>query len=350
MNRPASRLVIRADAGPDIGYGHVMRCIALGQAWQARYGTVLFVTRHMPRQLQRRLAAERFEIRRLNVVDDRQSDVQNLLKIIHRGNHRAVVADGYQFGSAWQRAVQQAEIPLLVIDDYAHLEHYSADLILNQNPHASDELYRGKFSGDRLLTGSRYALLRSEFLQSSLANQQPASTPRLLVTLGGFDPGGVTGRVVRALEMLAPESFQATVVSPGADIESGRSEIAIVPFGSNMAELIANCDLAVCAGGSTNWEMSLLGVPRMVIVLAENQQDIAGQLDRLGCCHNLGWHDDVTAEQICTALRELISDQTGRQAMAAANRQLVDGQGASRVCEVLAQWPLTARQNRRRVS
>ncbi len=350
MTQPASRLLIRADAGPDIGYGHVMRCIALGQAWQSRYGPVSFVTRHMPHPLQQRLTAERFEIQRLTDVEDRQSDAQEVLKIIHCGNHRAVVADGYRFGSAWQLALQQADIPLLVIDDYAHLDHYSADVILNQNPHAGDDLYRGKFSGDRLLTGCRYALLRSEFLQSSRPNRRPPSTPRLLVTLGGFDPGGVTRRVVRALEMLSPESFQATVVSPGADVESGRSEIAIVPFASNMAELIANCDLAVCGGGSTNWEMSLLGVPRVVIVLAENQQDIAGRLDRLGCCRNLGWHDDVTAEQICTALRALISDRTGRRAMAAANWQLVDGQGARRVCEVLADWPLTDRQDRRRVS
>lgn len=330
------RLVIRADANREIGYGHVMRCIALGQAWQDNNGSVTFLSRALPLSVSTRLQSEGFQIRQLEKLEP-VAEARMIACEIESLQPCAVAADGYQFDEAWQATVTRTGIPLLVIDDYVHLKSYPANLVLNPNLHASEQMYRGRLAG-QLLAGCQYALLRKEFLQivGSPPHRLSGRNLQLLVTLGGYDPGGVTRRVIAGLEMLASSGLSVTVVSPIDGIVSRSPGITIVPFLNDMAKLMAECELAICAGGSTNWEMCLLGVPRLVVVLAENQRDIAASLQRAGCCRDLGWHADLSAAQISDQLRELIDDMPGRRAMATANRNVVDGRGAQRVCEVLA--------------
>jgi spore coat polysaccharide biosynthesis predicted glycosyltransferase SpsG len=98
-----------------------------------------------------------------------------------------------------------------------------------------------------------------------------------------------------------------------------------------MPELMAWADIAIAAGGSTNWELAFMGLPSIVITIADNQQAIAAELDRQGVIINLGWHQDVTIEQIVLVLRELIGDRHKREDMSQKGCKLVDGNGASRV-------------------
>ncbi|MFN5862359.1 MAG: glycosyltransferase, partial [Pseudanabaena sp.] len=99
----------------------------------------------------------------------------------------------------------------------------------------------------------------------------------------------------------------------------------------NMDELMAWADIAIAAGGSTNWELAFMGLPSIVITIADNQKAIAAELDRQGAIINLGWHQDVTIEQIGLVLRELIGDRPKRETMSKKGRELVDGNGAKRV-------------------
>ena len=90
-------------------------------------------------------------------------------------------------------------------------------------------------------------------------------------------------------------------------------------------------EIMIAAGGSTNWELAFMGLPSIVITIADNQKAIAAELDRQGVIINLGWHQDVTIEQISFALQELISDRPKRETMSKKGRELVDGNGAKRV-------------------
>ncbi len=51
---------------------------------------------------------------------------------------------------------------VLAVDDYGHAGHYTADLVLNQNLHAREELYQDREAHTRLLLGNRFALLRCD--------------------------------------------------------------------------------------------------------------------------------------------------------------------------------------------
>ena len=104
---------------------------------------------------------------------------------------------------------------------------------------------------------------------------------------------------------------------------------------ANMADLMSSCQLAVSASGSTLWELFALGVPRVVLSLAQNQVPLAQAAAEHGAAINMGDAADLDPEDLTKACERLIEDQTARQAQADAGRALVDGQGALRVAQAL---------------
>jgi UDP-2,4-diacetamido-2,4,6-trideoxy-beta-L-altropyranose hydrolase len=343
-------LLIRADGDSKIGFGHVMRCLALAQYWRTQQGPVTFACHSLAKPVARRLQVESFPMKWIAAPIGSAADAAELHRLGTEAGIAAVVLDGYDFGSDYQLRLAGGEFTRVVLDDYAHLDHYHADLIVNQNAGVDPQLYRQRLTNGDVLLGPRFALLRQELLAShetgtrdqtgthdqvgTLENTGKLDTTghgiRLLVTLGGFDVGPLTQSLIDALEMLSSTyGLHVKLLSPLPGLQIRDPRIDLVPFADNMAELYAWADMAVCAGGSTNWEMSYFGIPRLVIVLAENQRGIAEALQRTGCCLNAGWFESLTTVGLRNAMAALIHmDLT---AMRAANRTLVDGRGAERV-------------------
>src|ERR1700733_9285248 len=173
-------LVIRADATTQMGTGHLMRCVALAQAWQAQGGECVFITAcDSPGLLQR--------IRKTGAGLISINDSFDLGPFLNMTGAR-VVLDGYHFDPQYQRRIQSLGLPLLVIDDLAHLPHYYADAVVNQNTYANRLHYSCEPSA-RLLMGTRYALLRNDFRQwAGVAGETRPRVENILVTFGGSDP------------------------------------------------------------------------------------------------------------------------------------------------------------------
>ena len=94
-------------------------------------------------------------------------------------------------------------------------------------------------------------------------------------------------------------------------------------------------DMAICAGGSSNWEMSYFGVPRIILVLAENQNSIAEHLAAHDLCINLGDHQANTPKTIGRSVCWLAHDRAKREQMSLASQQMIDGQGVERLFQIL---------------
>ena len=334
-------LIIRADASTTIGTGHIMRCIALAQAWQDQGGKVVFLLAHKPSALENKLRSQGMEVSYLSVEAGSDEDAQQTVDFIQQFAAQWVVVDGYHFWAAYQKFIKDFGISLLFIDDYGHADHYFADLVLNQNIAANQDLYINRETYTKLLLGTEYALLRREFWK--WRDWQRVVNPiasKILITLGGSDPDNVTLKVIQALNLLNKDNLEVNVVIGGSnphyeclqrEAADASSAISLHRNVSNMPELMAWADLAIAAGGSTNWELAFMGLPSIVITIADNQKAIVAELDRQGVIINLGWHQDVTIEQIGLVLRELIGDRHKREDMSQKGRKLVDGNGASRV-------------------
>src|SRR3990170_4043751 len=181
-------MVLRADAGPDIGAGHLFRCLALGQAWLDAGGHVIVVTATREGAHLARLRREGFETRRTAAVFPDPSDVRGLTRVLAARPGAWVVVDGYSFDGEYHEKILEAGGRLAVIDDTAHLPRYDVHVVVNQNLHATERRYvRG--SRTRLLLGPRYALLRREFRKFRRPEKPAPRIGRLLlITMGGSDP------------------------------------------------------------------------------------------------------------------------------------------------------------------
>jgi spore coat polysaccharide biosynthesis predicted glycosyltransferase SpsG len=124
-------LCIRADADARMGIGHVMRCIALAQAWQDEGGKVVLVSAADSPALLERLKSERIKVTRSRGLPGSIEDAQDLVKQAGATRATWVVLDGYHFGPEYRSIIKKADLKLMVIDDLADSDLSMSDLILN---------------------------------------------------------------------------------------------------------------------------------------------------------------------------------------------------------------------------
>jgi UDP-2,4-diacetamido-2,4,6-trideoxy-beta-L-altropyranose hydrolase len=340
-----SLLLVRTDAGAELGMGHAMRCLALAQAWRGRGGEVRFRMADPPKSLEARLPAEGMALEQASAAPGSREDAAATAERARGLGAEAVVLDGYQFGADYRGALRrQCEAPVLVIDDLGGEGPWEADVLLNQNLHAQEAMYPGYTPGAELLLGPRFALLRAEIRAVGARPPRTGEVRTILVTFGGADPVDATSRFLPALASLSRSRKVGVLVGPAnarrerlraaaSEVSSG---IEVLTAGSDYPRLLAEADLVVTAAGSTCWELCFLGVPFVTVVLAENQTAIAASLDAAGAAVDLGWHGSLAVARLAATLAELAADAPRRRAMGEAGQRLVDGLGAERVADTVA--------------
>jgi UDP-2,4-diacetamido-2,4,6-trideoxy-beta-L-altropyranose hydrolase len=348
-------LYIRADADSKIGTGHIMRCIALAQAWQDQGNEVIFISHCESDALRKIIQTERFRFISLNHVCPDSSDIVNTLYILKNESSDQktwLVLDGYHFTPEYQKSIRDEGIRLLVIDDMNHLPRYHADILLNQNIHAPDLKYHCD-EDTTLLLGTRYVLLRREFLKyQDFKRQIPDRAKNILITFGGADPDNVTLKVVEALKLLnEPDIAVRIIIGPANPHQETlrkalttnllKTELLINP--PDMPKLMAWADMAVSAAGSTCWELAFMGVPSIVLILAENQAAGAEYLRNKKVVLNLGSFAECSKEHISDACKTLIGSSIVRTSLSQQSTTLINGLGPNQVIKSMNSNNLTLR-------
>lgn len=345
-------LLVRADAAVTSGIGHVMRCLALAQAWQHAGGDVIFAMAQSTVAIQERLRSESVKVVAIHGVPGSAEDMQQTIDAALFHKAEWLVVDGYHFDAHYVSELQNV-LSLLVIDDNGELESYSSELVLNQNVHARAEMYAKRAPRTRLLLGPHYALLRNEFTAyRNWARKVPERGTRILLTMGGSDPKDLTPRVLSALADLSIDNLQIRVVVGGsAENRSGVAEkaerfpgrVEVMSNVANMAESMVWADLAIAGAGTTCWEMCLLSMPAILVVVAENQRFIAEHLARIGAAVNAGPAESLDCSFLAQITAELLGSGDRRLEMSQSARQLVDGLGSDRVRAALLDRELSLR-------
>ncbi|MEQ6890043.1 UDP-2,4-diacetamido-2,4,6-trideoxy-beta-L-altropyranose hydrolase [Halomonas sp. CS7] len=364
--------MFRADASLQIGSGHVMRCLTLAEALRKRGAECHFLCREHPGHALALLQARGFAVHRLPTGQPGapaaagqpsrtpqpahadwlgttwEADAAQCIKVVQRLAPDWLVVDHYALDARWEVRVTPADCRLLVIDDLADREHH-ADLLLDQNLGRRVEDYAGLVPAHcRCLIGPRHALLRPEFArlrETSLARRRTPRLRELLITLGGVDKDNATTDVLSALsDCPLPDDCRITLVM-GASApwrDAVQAKAATLPWPTevvvnvtNMAEHMASANLAIGAAGSTSWERCCLGLPTLMVVLAENQQPIAEALDAAGVAVNLG-----TPAQLSTlpARWPTLTRPPALARMSEAAASLTAGDGTATMCH--AMWEI----------
>jgi UDP-2,4-diacetamido-2,4,6-trideoxy-beta-L-altropyranose hydrolase len=351
-------LVIRADGNTDVGMGHIMRCLALAQAWQDRGGKAIFMTAEAPPALRGRLNTEGVEVICLSTTAGSTDDAVETAELARTFNSDWVVVDGYHFSGEYQRRIKECGARLLCIDDFGHAEHYYADVVLNQNLQAHESMYSKKERWTQLLLGTQYTLLRREFLKWKGWKREIHNVAcKVFVMLGGSDVDNVTLLVVQALQQMTVKGLQARVVVGYTNPHYEKlqlflkSSINSIPVQletnvTQMAELMAWADVAISGGGSTCWELAFMGLPALIVILAGNQRPVAEGLVARGFGVNLGISEKLHRSALCLALHQLLQNERARAEMSRLGRALIDSHGRDRVLQHLQGPHLTLRRAR----
>jgi UDP-2,4-diacetamido-2,4,6-trideoxy-beta-L-altropyranose hydrolase len=291
--------------------------------------------------LETRLKSEGMQIIHLSVNPGSMEDAKETVNLAHQFGVNWVVVDGYYFGATYQEIIKNVGLKLLFIDDYGHAEYYYADVVLNQVIYAHENLYVQREPYTQLLLGINYALMRREFYQYQKEQRtHPVIAKKLLVTLGGSDLNNVTLKVIHALKLLDLKKLEVLVVVGGSNPHYEKLKLASQDLQfpiyfhrnvENMPDLMAWSDIAISGGGSTIWELAFMGLPSLILILADNQASNAKKLGEMRLIYNFGEGKDIAPIQIANALRKLMLATRERTEMARLCQKLVDGQGSIRV-------------------
>ena len=210
---------------------------------------------------------------------------------------------------------------------------------IDQGLDASAEKYRGLVPpATTLLLGPRYALLRREFLAARKRDARVAThVSRIVVSMGGSDPGNATGLAVGAALAGMPSAEIHVIAGPAysGDLSEFEDRVQVHRSPQDMAILLNQADIVVGAAGTSTLERAYLGVPSIVLAIAENQLDVADRLSANGLAESLGWVGCVSSSQLSNSLRSLAEDPARRQAMRDGGMRVVDGLGATRIANHL---------------
>ena len=288
------RAAFRADASAEIGSGHIMRCCTLAGALRRRGVESLFLCRAGPGHPGEWLAERGFAAYSLP-ADLTPAEDAAACAVALRPGVDFLVVDHYSLDQRWERAMQGSARIRMAIDDLANRAH-DCDLLLDQNlaPRAESRYAELVSSTCTQLLGPTYALLRDEFHAPAAAPRLRESVHRVLVSFGGSAPDNLTEQVLREIENipLAADVVIGNAHSHRSEIErrcrasAGRWTLHVQT--SRMAELMARADLALGAGGSTHWERCRMGLPALVVAVADNQIMPTQMLADRGACLYLG--------------------------------------------------------------
>lgn len=333
---------IRVDAGSSAGLGHLSRCTVLGHELKRRGCPVTFIT-SAPDVYKASLERVGMKVTRSAGQPGSAEDIENLLQAVHWDDGVGLIVDGYSFGLEYLTETAGSVAFLTVIDDMVRLPRYPVNFLIDHNPGAELRAYPVP-EGAVTLLGPQH-LLVSPGLASSAATRskkrQDGDVKRVLISMGGSNLHSFSERALRAVLKVAPNQFVDVIMGPGSDptevmdMAEGMLNVQIHRSPPDLYELILQADLAISAGGMTMMELSTAGVPTIVTILAENQRPPSEYLAGRGGIRLLGPYDEVTDDELCSVIEELVWNAEARRELSARAALITDGRGAARVADAL---------------
>jgi len=354
------KVVFRVDASLEIGTGHVMRCLTLAHMLKKNGANVEFICRQHNGNLIDKIYSNGFIVHELCISKESEIDARltyapwlgvtqqtDADDCIDRIKTRIdwLIVDHYSLDYQWQKRMRPCCKKLMVIDDLADRKH-QCDILLDQTFGRKKEDYLELVTEDcQLLLGSQYALLRPEFAEwrgISIERRSRPELKQLLINMGGIDIDNFTGQVLIELKNCnLPSDLNITIVMGGSapHLDSVKSMAIELPYKTevkvdvdNMAEIMANADIAIGAAGSSTWERCCLGLPTIQFVIAKNQ---------LFSAETLAQHNIVKlAKEVKKAAYLLESSPEWMKSFGLAAEEVCDGMGSNRVFNKMTDYKI----------
>lgn len=348
-------VLMRVDSNRAIGTGHLHRCLNLALELRARGMRPCFAIGSTDQSSKETLRSAGFEWIELDDHVRSLSDGNDRL----RTPEEEILADA----AATSRAAAAQDCGLIVVDHYS-IDDRWAELVRNSGRRrvlVIDDLRRSWSSVDVLVDGSlndapasqatgghvrcggpSFAILHPLYKSIRFVPRRENESPRVLVFFGGVDSPNMTSTALQSISSssLAAKSLKVIVGSsnPHRDVlmrSHADQGIVWLPPAESMYAHLMETDVAVGAAGTTTWERLCAGIPSVVVSIADNQRENGESLQVAGCHLYLGSSESLADDDIGRAVDRILTDEVLRARLSLAGMTMVDGFGASRVCEAL---------------
>jgi len=325
------KVTILTEGGKGTGYGHITRCTSVYQAFEERGISPQFIINGD------QTIAGLLKDKRHRFFDWLNST--ELLQILNNPN--VVFIDSYLAGyDIYERISEEAETAVF-FDDDIRME-YPKGFVLNGAIFAEQMPYP-KRDGTTYLLGAQYAPLRKEFWETEVKSIR-REIETLMVTFGGSDMCNVTCTIQKVLNKSYPSLKKKIIVTSFFSnlteikkLQDENTELIYEPDAHELHEVMQGTDIAISAGGQTLYELARVGVPTIGICIAQNQSQNLTGWSKSGFLEYIGWYNDKDIQSKLTAAIEKLKSYQQRISCSKKTRELIDGKGPRRICDILLQ-------------
>lgn len=345
------KIVFRADSGIHIGSGHIKRCLVLARQLKQAGNQVYFISKKHNQFLSEEISSEFLLLTIEKDYSDDQINVTyeswigNLTNDLIQTNEYLsqigdvdlVVIDHYSIGYEYESKLLTKKI--CVIDDIHQQKHF-CHFLINVNPGSRPMDYL--ITTDNQLT--RFLLgLNFSFIDKSLI-QQDRVGKKILIYFGANDSDHNTLKFVQYL-VKKKSNFEFIVVLDKkhptyTEIEkliNENSNFELHGINNYFSQLLVQTYLFIGAGGSTTWERAFIGIPSIVVCVAENQVENCEIAESFEIAKYVGFSNDIDRVKLEEVYNFIQNDGATINRMRNSCYGLLDNQGCFRISQIFEQ-------------
>ena len=319
------KVIFRCDSSFKIGHGHLIRCLNLAKRLDLE---TTFICRTLPENVNSKVLDYQFK---LVEISPSESD----LELIKEYQPELLIADSYDLDINWERSVRNYCKKLVIIDDLKR--KHDCDAVIDQNFRSNyDDIYDTK----TLFLGPKYTLINKSFLN---IKHNPVDPKRVIIFFGGSDPAGITLKLVELLSRSGQFEYNLDIIAGKSNSNLGDLQ-KITDLNQSMRlhididympELMCKASVFVGAGGSTTWERAIIGLPSIVVSIADNQEEISRDLNEAGIIKYLGRHQDIKNEDVLSCTKSLLVNTVEYEKLKNNSLRLHVGEGLEELISYL---------------
>lgn len=318
-----AKVAILTEAGKDVGFGHVTRCLGLYEALKAVKAEAFFIVNDNKEVVERLVG--------INTLTYGITDGYGAAAYLTKGMD-AVIIDSYSIEKKIYGEVAKTIGLLVSVDDYNRIE-YPKGIVLNGSVYAEEIDYPENREIDYLL-GTTYISLRKEF-RGIKPKKIKDKIKTVLIIFGGYDPNGMVDKI-KELVLSKFTGVRLNLICGAPLSKKNKNDSNKAYFNieaKKVSELMKEADIVISAGGQTLYELASTGTPTIGVCVAGNQVGNLKGWSKCGFLEYCGWYNDPRLLSNLESALEKLNDSKTRDNMGSAGRRLVDGKGAERVVE-----------------
>ena len=325
------------EAGINIGFGHLSRCISLAEAFTDVKCNCSFIL-NSDDKFEKHLKP--FQVYFYNWITNQT----RLYKDLEHADF--CVVDSYLAPVDLYHQIRSCVDDALYFDDYNRLS-YPPGYLLNgmleaetlNYPHNDNIIY---------LLGPKYQTLRRSFWDITNSHNKSVKN-EILISFGGEDPRNLSLPILKLLNRTYPEFHKTLVIG-----QSYQSMDGILGHSYKNTRIIRNADaeamksimrdscLAITAGGQVLFELARLGIPPIVIGVAENQRKSIESWSRAGFIDFAGWWNDPSLlNNVVSCLDNNLTNTDMIEKKRSIGAKIIDGKGAMRIVREVTKFEIS---------